>query len=207
MGVLSVSTEDQRPANPLGMQVELALASASRLAEGVRASSLPYPNGPRSTAPSPHRKPGSFNPYRSRVGALTWTRRRHGSVGRHGPVGTNHRGVCHAADPRNARAPASVLGPKVVRSVRGRSGRSRTARIPGSGAIRAAATLRDRPRQSQRPGRSAPVGRAAGPERGSADRSCERLATQAEALNQRAVTLDVDLLKVAKQSPTLAHQE
>src|SRR5664279_5324144 len=42
-GVLSISTEDQRPADPLGMQVELAHASASRLAEGLLREPAPPP--------------------------------------------------------------------------------------------------------------------------------------------------------------------
>jgi len=45
-GVLSISTEDQRPADPLGMQVELAHASASRLAEGLLREPSPPPIPP-----------------------------------------------------------------------------------------------------------------------------------------------------------------
>src|ERR1035437_3552814 len=50
-------------------------------------------------------------------------------------------------------------------------------------------------------------GRTAGPERPLARRSGEGLATQAQALNQCTVTLDVDLLEVTQEATTLADEE
>lgn len=50
-------------------------------------------------------------------------------------------------------------------------------------------------------------GRTAGPERRLARRSGEGLATQAQALNQCAVALDVDLLQVTQEATALADEE